>query len=85
MSESLYVKGHKFEIVTKRGEMGQYLSFHNVVELSVDGIQVMFLTDVFADFDIKGEPKIDLLHYDTHLPGGWIALSTLAGMLKDRK
>lgn len=78
MTESYTYKDHVFEIVTKRGEMGEYLRFHNVVEISVDGLQIIFQTDMYADFDNKGGlPKIDLAHYDTHLPGGWISLDTL--------
>lgn len=74
ISEILNYKGHKFEIITKRDQL---INLHSVTEIKVDGITIITLTDVYADFDIKGDPKIDLIHYHNHLSAGWIDLKTL--------
>ena len=81
LTTTLTYKGHIFEICTKRGDMGKYLTLHNVVEISIDGLQVLFLTDTEAHFDTN---KIDLCSLDGKGYKGWLNLNVLALMLKGK-
>ena len=82
-TESLTVNSHKFEIITQRtkDETG-FITMHTKTQILVDSVPVIMLIDIYADFDVRGDPKIDLFSYDSKRSCGWIDLKTFASLYK---
>ncbi len=79
MTETLYIKDHKFELVHKSPEDGGYIRLHNTITLYFDDVPVMTFIDCYADFDGH---RISLLHYHNKQPAGSIDLDTIANLFK---